>query len=74
MSSAQPKSTHIEPVDDETPDETSGTTGPNAEANAFSKAIDKVFKANYSSSKPKLWEPNPFDGSDSRKLHTFILQ
>src|SRR5882724_4560033 len=26
------------------------------------------------SSKPKLQEPDPFDGSDSHKLHTFILQ
>jgi len=74
MSSAQPKSAHIEPVDNETPDETPGTTGPNAEANAFAKAINKIVKANYSSSKPKLWEPDPFDGSDSQKLCTFILQ
>src|SRR5882724_5099902 len=26
------------------------------------------------SSKPKLWEPDPFNGSDSCKLCTFILQ
>src|SRR5882724_12062445 len=72
-SSAQPKSAHIKPVDDETPDENPGTTGPNAEANTFAKAIYKFVKANYSSSKPKLWEPDPFDGSDSQKLRTFIL-
>ena len=65
MSSTQPKSIHIEPVDDETPNKTSGTMGHDVEANAFSKAIDKIVKANYSSSKPKLWEPNPFNGSNS---------
>ena len=27
-----------------------------------------------SGSKPKLQEPDPFNGSDSQKLHTFILQ
>src|SRR5882724_5421408 len=71
--SSQPESTHIETLD-ETPDETLGTT--NHEAKAFAKAIDKIVKANYGSSKskPKLWEPDPFDGSDSQKLHTFILQ
>jgi len=42
---------------DETPDETLGTT--KHEAEAFAKAIDKIVKANYGSSKskPKLWEP-----------------
>jgi len=71
--SSQPKSTHIETLD-ETPDETLGTT--NHEAEAFAKAIDKIVKANYGSSKskPKLREPDPFDGSNSRKLRTFILQ
>ena len=34
MSSTQPKSTHIETLD-ETPDETLGTTNPNNEAEAF---------------------------------------
>jgi len=49
---------------------------PNNEAEAFAKAIDKIIKANYGSSKskPKLWEPDPFNGSDSQKLRTFILQ
>ena len=40
---------------------------------AFTEAIGKVLKTN-NSSKPKLQEPDPFDGSDSWKLHTFILQ
>src|SRR5882724_11365894 len=69
--SSQPESTHIETLD-ETPDKTLGTT--NHEAEAFAKAIDKIVKANYSSSKSKLREPNPFNGSDSQKLCTFILQ
>jgi len=43
-----------------------------AEATTFAEAIGKVLKMN--SSKPKLWEPEPFDGSDSWKLCTFILQ
>src|SRR5882724_10752009 len=71
--SSQLESAHIETLD-ETPDETLGTT--NHEAEAFAKAINKIIKANYGStnSKPKLQEPNPFDGSDSQKLRTFILQ
>src|SRR5882724_3588299 len=44
-----------------------------SKATPFAEAIGKVLKTN-NSSKPKLWEPVPFDGSDSRKLHTFILQ
>src|SRR5882724_564360 len=65
------ESAHIETLD-ETPDD---TTNPNTEAKTFAKAIDKIIKANYgSSSILKLHEPNPFDGSNSRKLHTFILQ
>src|SRR5882724_2203434 len=73
--SSQPKSAHIETLD-ETPDETLGTTNPNHEAEAFAKAIDKIIKANYGSpkSKPKLWEPNSLNGSNSQKLCTFILQ
>jgi len=51
-------------VDNETPDKTPGTIDAVAEASAFSKAIDKIIKANYSHSKPKLWESDPFDGSN----------
>src|SRR5882724_2019425 len=71
--SSQPESAHIDTLD-ETPDEKLGTT--NHEAEAFTKAIYKIFKANYGSSKSKLklWEPDPFNGSDSQKLRTFILQ
>src|SRR5882724_6444725 len=38
------------------------------------RLLTRLSKANYSSSKPKLWEPNPFDSSNSFKLHTVILQ
>src|SRR5882724_2066510 len=71
--SSQPESAHIETWD-ETPNETLGTS--NHEAEAFTKAIDKIVKANYGSSKSKLklQEPDPFDGSDSQKLRTFTLQ
>src|SRR5882724_711955 len=73
--SSQHESTHIKTLD-ETPNKMLGTTNPNHEAKAFAKAIDKIVKANYGSSKskPKLREPDPFDGSDSQKLRTFILQ
>ena len=40
---------------------------------AFVKAIDSIVKANMPS-KVKLQEPDPFDSSNSHKLHTFILQ
>src|SRR5882724_334057 len=58
--SSQPESAHIETLN-ETPDETLGTT--NHEAEAFAKAINKIIKANYGSSKskPKLQEPAPLD-------------
>jgi len=37
-------SAHIEPVDDGTPNKTSGTIGHDVEANAFAKAINKIVK------------------------------
>src|SRR5882672_11486483 len=46
---------------------------PLSEAQKFVKAIGELVKTG-GSSKPKLWEPDPFDGFDSRKLRTFILQ
>jgi len=66
--SVQHGSAHIDPVDDETP-----VSNSQAEATAFTEAISKVLKTN-NSSKPKIWEPDPFNGSDSHKLCTFILQ
>jgi len=62
MSSAQPSSAHNDPVDNE------------AEASSLAKAINNLVKSNSSSAKPKLREPDPFDGSDPKKLRTFILQ
>src|SRR5882724_436389 len=44
MSTAQPRSAHADLVDDDTPDETTGTTDPDAEATAFAKAINKIVK------------------------------
>jgi len=62
-------SAHIDPTDDDTP----ASNSHEAEATAFAEAIGKVLKSN-SNSKAKLREPDPFNGSDSRKLRTFILQ
>ena len=39
----------------------------------LAKAIDAVVKSNLLD-KVKLHKPNPFDGSSSKKLHTFLLQ
>jgi len=58
---------HIDPADDDTP-----VTNSQADATAIAEAIGKVLKTN--NSKPKLREPDPFDGSDPRKLCTFLLQ
>src|SRR5882724_5320565 len=58
---------HINPADDDTP-----VTNSQADATAIAEAIGKVLKTN--NSKPKLREPVPFDGSNPRKLRTFILQ
>src|SRR5882724_5547317 len=58
---------HIDPADNDTP-----VTNSQANATAIAEAIGKVLKTN--NSKPKLREPDPFDGSDPRKLRTFILQ
>ena len=54
-------------------DEHPMTNAIKSQATIFTKAIDKLIKANTTSSKPKLWEPNPFNGSD-QKLQNFILQ
>ena len=76
--STQPKSAHVEPTDDETPNETAKETptinSDEVEALIFVTAIDKLVQACPSMSKPKLWEPNPINGSNSKKLHTFIFQ
>src|SRR5882724_11242755 len=67
--SAHLGSTHHNLADNDTP----ASNLHEAEATTFTEAIGKVLKTN-NSSKPKLWEPDPFDGSNSCKLCTFILQ
>src|SRR5882724_11666280 len=62
-------SARLDPTDDDTP----VCNSHEAKATVFAEAIGKVLRMN-NSSKPKLWEPDPIDGSDSRKLRTFILQ
>src|SRR6266481_8669959 len=46
---------------------------PQSEAEALASAIDRVVKSNLLN-KVKLRDPDLFDGSDTRKLCTFILQ
>src|SRR5882672_5602838 len=65
MSTSHQSSAHIDP-NVETPNDTT------SEAQQFPNAISKII--NFSPPKAKLREPDPFDGSDSRKLRTFILQ
>jgi len=45
-----------------------------SKAAVFAKAINKIIMSNTTLSKPKLWEPDPFNGSNPKKLQTFILQ
>src|SRR5882724_11326953 len=61
-------SAHIDPAEDDTP----ASNLHKAEATTFAEAIGKVLKSN-NSSKPKLQEPDPFDGYDSHKLRTLSL-
>src|SRR6266481_7807276 len=77
MSSAQPKSQHPfdfdnQPQQPQQLDETQVNLIP-SEAEVLTQAIDEVVKSNLPN-KVKLWDPNPFDRSDTRKLCTFILQ
>src|SRR5882724_2016573 len=60
-------SAHYDLTDNDTP----ASNSHEAKVTAIAEAIGKVLKTN-NSSKPKLWEPYPFDGSNSGKLHTFI--
>ena len=63
-------------MDNETPNETlAETMNPEeSETLRFITAIDKLVQSRPSMSKPKLQELNPFDGSNSKKLCTFIFQ
>src|SRR6266481_5222753 len=77
LMSTQPESAHSSNQGqtlDKSPEETPNQPQqePTSEE-AFVKAVDSIVKANMPS-KVKLREPDPFDGSNSHKLHTFILQ
>src|SRR5882724_2960987 len=67
-----PNPAHVETVDEDTTKELPLST----EAQEFTKIISKLFQSSTkpAKSKPKLREPDTFDGSDPKKLHTFILQ
>src|SRR5882724_7390053 len=77
-----PRKTHIKHTDnassnktpDETPDETLPVAPEDTDAVKFISAIHRIIQARPSTSKPKLQEPEPFDGSDPKKLHIFIFQ
>src|SRR6266481_613282 len=79
MASTQPESHHTVshpgqtpgPNPNHTPDE--APTQPPTSEEAFVKAVDTIVKASMPS-KVKPQEPDPFDGSDFRTLHTFLLQ
>ena len=40
----------------------------------FITAINELIQSHPSTSKPKLWEPDTFNGSDPKKLYNFIFQ
>src|SRR5882724_10441766 len=67
-----PDPAHVETVNEDTTKESPLST----KAQEFAKIIGKLFQgsAKPAKSKPKLREPDTFDGSDPQKLHTFILQ
>src|SRR6266481_9713454 len=76
MSSAQPKSgQHCFDFDNqpEQPQQPDETHLPQSDAEVLASAIDRVVKSNLPN-KVKLWDPDPFDGSDTQKLRTFVLQ
>src|SRR6266481_587103 len=76
MSSQQPKYGQ-HPFDfnnqPEQPQQQSNETHlPQSDTEVLASAIDRVVKSNLPN-KVKLRDPNLFDGSDTQKLHTFIL-
>src|SRR6266481_9372666 len=77
MSSAQPKSRQHPFNFDNQPkqpqQQPDKTHLPQSDAEVLASAIDLVVKSNLPN-KVRLWDPGPFDGSDTRKLCTFILQ
>ena len=59
---------------DETPDETPPVAPEDRDAVKFILAINRIIQAHPSTAKPKLQEPDPFDGYNPKKLCTFIFQ
>src|SRR6266481_1350711 len=77
MSLAQPKSGQHPFNFDNQPEQPqqqpNETHLPQSDAEVLASAIDQVVKSNLPN-KVKLRDPDPFDGSNTRKLRTFILQ
>src|SRR6266481_9930432 len=77
MSLAQPKSRQHPFYFDNQPEQPQQQPNkmhlPQSNAEVLASAIDRVVKSNLPN-KVKLWDPDPFDGSDTRKLCTFVLQ
>src|SRR6266481_6018569 len=72
MSSAQPESRQ-HPFNFDNQQQPDEMHLPQSNAEVLASTIDQVVKSNLPN-KVKLWDPDPFDGSDTRKLRTFILQ
>src|SRR5882724_8407845 len=68
--SVQPSSMPPDPLNDDTPT----MMHDKPDAHSLAKAINNLIKSNMSTSRPKLCEPDPFNGSVPCKLQTFILQ
>src|SRR6266481_3276334 len=77
MSSAQPKSGQHPFNFDNQPQQPQQQPNeihlPQSNAEVLASTIDRVVKSNLPN-KVKLWDPDPFDGSDTWKLCTVILQ
>src|SRR6266481_935524 len=73
MSSAQSKSRqHPFDFDNQPQPQPNEMHLPQSDAEVLASAIDQVVKSNLPN-KVKLWDPDLFDGSNTQKLHTFVL-
>src|SRR5882724_2653321 len=68
MSSAHPSAQPSLIQPNQLKDDTPTMTQDKPEVNSLAREINNLVKSSTSSSKPKLCEPNPFDGSDPHKL------
>ena len=73
MSSAQPESEQFPTDLDTQPGIQPIPAADQTDGEFLAQAINRIVKSNLPN-KVKLREPDPFDGSDTRKLCTFILQ